>query len=70
MLEIAADKEFDWHEAWKESNEASEIQREIDRIHHQQSSMPSHDDDPSALKEFAMPFTTQLIEVTYRVFQQ
>ena len=54
----------------KQSQEAEAIQHEIDSIHNEKANVPSTDDDPSALNEFAMPFTQQLNEVTYRVFQQ
>jgi ATP-binding cassette, subfamily G (WHITE), member 2, PDR len=70
MLEIAADKNFDWHDAWKGSAEAQEIQHSIDRLHQEKSDTAATDDDPSAHSEFAMPFTSQLSEVTKRVFQQ
>lgn len=70
MLEIAADKNFDWHEAWKNSSEAKDIQHEIDNIHREKADVPDDDDEPTAHKEFAMPFTTQLYQVTYRVLQQ
>jgi len=70
MLEIAGDKNFDWHAAWKESPEAEGIQHEIDKIHQERADAPASDDDPSAHAEFATPFTTQLYEVTFRVFQQ
>jgi len=70
MLEIAADKNFDWHENWKNSDEAQQVQREIDNIHKEKEGVPDRDDDPTAHNEFAMPFTTQLYEVSYRVFQQ
>ncbi|KAK5688623.1 hypothetical protein LTS10_000601 [Elasticomyces elasticus] len=70
MLEIAADKNFDWHDCWKNSSEAKELQTEIDSIHKERENVAEEDDDPTAHKEFAMPFTTQLYQVSYRVFQQ
>ncbi|TKA74913.1 hypothetical protein B0A55_03757 [Friedmanniomyces simplex] len=70
MLEIAADKNFDWHDAWKDSSEAQGIQREIENIHKEKAGVVDEDDEPTAHREFAMPFTTQLYEVSYRVFQQ
>ncbi|KAK3676172.1 hypothetical protein LTR78_003922 [Recurvomyces mirabilis] len=70
MLEIAASKDIDWHETWKSSSEAQGIFDGIDKIHEETAHMENKDDDPTAHNEFAMPFTTQLYEVTYRVFQQ
>lgn len=61
----------DWFDVWKESNEATEVQKELDRIHQEKSNEPIADeDDPTSHNEFAMPFTAQLYAVTYRVFQQ
>jgi ATP-binding cassette subfamily G (WHITE) protein 2 (PDR) len=61
----------DWVDIWRESEEASMINRELNRIHHEQTSeetVDSHLADSSS--EFAVPFWTQLCTVTYRVFQQ
>ncbi|KAK4497290.1 hypothetical protein PRZ48_011740 [Zasmidium cellare] len=70
MLEIVGDESADWVGTWKDSPQAADVQREIDDIHKKQGELPENDDDPTAHSEFAMPFTTQLVEVTYRVFQQ
>ncbi|KAK1004547.1 hypothetical protein LTR54_007546 [Friedmanniomyces endolithicus] len=70
MLEIAADKNFDWHDAWKNSSEAQDIQHEIENIHREKADVVDDDDDPTAHQEFAVPFTTQLWEVLHRIFQQ
>ncbi|KAK3067867.1 hypothetical protein LTR53_014984 [Teratosphaeriaceae sp. CCFEE 6253] len=70
MLEIAADKNFDWYENWKNSAEAQGVQHEIENIHKAQSGVGDHDDEPTAHQEFAMPFASQVYEVSYRVFQQ
>lgn len=70
MLEIVGDKNADWFETWKASPEAQGVQVELDRIHKEMESAGNSDDDPSAHKEFAVPFTTQLSVVTTRVFQQ
>ncbi len=59
----------DWHEIWKTSNEAIEVQNELARIKQEMGSQPSGDDTTSH-SEFAMPFPNQLYEVTVRVFQQ
>ncbi|KAK5138566.1 hypothetical protein LTR08_000154 [Meristemomyces frigidus] len=70
MLEVAADKDFDWYQTWKESEQAKNVQKELDRIHEEQKNVDETDEDPNAQAEFAMPFGAQLKEVTVRVFQQ
>ncbi|GAB7360025.1 hypothetical protein MBLNU230_g7548t2 [Neophaeotheca triangularis] len=70
MLEVAADKEHDWFETWQNSKEATNVQTELDNIHREKENVENTDEDPTAHQEFAMPFTTQLREVTVRVFQQ
>lgn len=70
MLEVAADQKFDWFETWKGSPESKGIYDELDKIHRENAEIHEPDDDPTALNEFAMPFKTQLYQVTYRVFQQ
>ncbi|KAL2818975.1 ABC-2 type transporter-domain-containing protein [Aspergillus cavernicola] len=59
----------DWPVLWKESSEAREVQKEIERIHQDRSSSPSEEDN-NTHQEYAMPFTNQLWHVTSRVFQQ
>lgn len=59
----------DWHEVWKSSNEAQEVQKELARIKSEMASQHSSQSGGSH-SEFAMPFTSQLAEVTIRVFQQ
>jgi len=70
MLEVAADKDHDWYETWQNSQEAKDIQTELDRIHQEKQDVEVHDDDPRSGDEFAMPFVAQLRETTVRVFQQ
>lgn len=71
MLEIVGDESTDWVGTWKNSEQASEVQREIEHIHNEKKGeKQSGEDDPNAHNEFAMPFTTQLYQVTVRVFQQ
>lgn len=61
----------DWHEVWKNSEESRSVQRELGRIHDEKKhEKVAGDDDREGHGEFAMPFTTQLYEVTKRVFQQ
>nr|POE75585.1 zeb2-regulated abc transporter 1 [Quercus suber] len=71
MLETVGDQNTDWYQIWKDSPEAKDVQTEIDNIHsNKQNEKTDNDDDATQHSEFAMPFTQQLIEVTYRVFQQ
>ncbi|KAF2766133.1 hypothetical protein EJ03DRAFT_354264 [Teratosphaeria nubilosa] len=70
MLEIAGEKDKDWHETWKQSPEAKDVYKEIDNIHRERQNVEEKEEDANAHSEFAMPFSTQLYEVTYRVFQQ
>jgi len=58
-----------WHDVWKSSQETKDIQTELQRIKQEMSSNTSSDSSGSHA-EFAMPFTSQLREVTVRVFQQ
>ncbi|KAM0351170.1 hypothetical protein ACHAPU_002955 [Fusarium lateritium] len=73
MLEIVnnavSSKGEDWHTAWKDSPERVAVEAEVERIHSVMSSTTTQDDAASHA-EFAMPFSTQLREVTIRVFQQ
>ncbi|KAF2123015.1 ABC-2 type transporter [Lophiotrema nucula] len=61
----------DWHTVWKSSDMRQGVEREIDRIHQEkQHEQVAGEEDAGSHDEFAMPFATQLREVTYRVFQQ
>ncbi|KZL85385.1 abc-2 type transporter [Colletotrichum incanum] len=75
MLEIVNNgtnsKGEDWHSVWKSSNERHGVEAEIERIHlEKEHEEVAGSEDAGAHSEFAMPFTTQLMEVTTRVFQQ
>lgn len=59
----------DWHEVWKGSNEAKEVQNELARIKQEMGNEEAEENEGTH-SEFAMPFTAQLREVTIRVFQQ
>lgn len=59
----------DWHQVWKESEQAQEVQRELERIKQEMGSKEKEETEGSH-SEFAMPFKNQLIEVTKRVFEQ
>ncbi|KAK4949281.1 hypothetical protein LTR10_011898 [Elasticomyces elasticus] len=69
MLEIVANKDHhDWNSIWQNSQEAKDIQTEMDQLYEQdQSTGHSHQ---TAHGEFAATFSQQLREVTLRVFQQ
>lgn len=62
----------DWHSVWKASPESQATQAEIDRIHAERlaAGSSSSAENHGAHSEFAMPLTSQMWEVTYRVFQQ
>lgn len=59
----------DWHEVWKNSDEAQEVQKELARIKDEMGKEKA-EESAGSHSEFAMPFTAQLYEVTVRVFQQ
>lgn len=61
----------DWYDVWKNSQEAKDLQTEIDNLH-EKSSARARDHEPTKeeLQEFAMPLSTQMSVVTRRVFQQ
>jgi ATP-binding cassette subfamily G (WHITE) protein 2 (PDR) len=59
----------DWHDVWKSSDQAKDVQSELQKIKEEMSSKTSSGSSESHA-EFAMPFLTQLREVTVRVFQQ
>ncbi|KAF2761450.1 ATP-binding cassette transporter ABC1 [Pseudovirgaria hyperparasitica] len=74
MLEIVNngtnDQGEDWFDVWKQSENCQAVGTEIDRIHSEKQHEAVEDDGADSHSEFAMPFTTQLIEVTWRVTQQ
>ncbi len=59
----------DWHEVWKNSNEAKEVQNELAQIKSEMGSQATEENEGTH-SEFATPFINQLWEVTHRVFQQ
>ncbi|EEH23444.2 hypothetical protein PABG_05655 [Paracoccidioides brasiliensis Pb03] len=61
----------DWAAVWNNSQEAKQVQDELDRIHAEKAE--KHDptaDQQAVTQEFAMPMTSQIYYVTFRVFQQ
>lgn len=73
MLEIVNagknDRGVDWFDVWKGSEEAQGVQREIDALHESKKNENLNLAQESG-GEFAMPLTTQIVECTYRAFQQ
>lgn len=59
----------DWHEIWKNSEEAQNVQGELAQIKQEMGSQ-AKEETAGSHAEFAMPFYYQLYEVTVRVFQQ
>jgi ATP-binding cassette subfamily G (WHITE) protein 2 (PDR) len=75
MLEIVNqgrnDQGEDWHEVWKKSKLHDVVNRDIDQLHREKEGEEvAGAGEEGAHDEFAMPFGTQLAEVTKRVFQQ
>lgn len=66
----------DWPTVWRESQEAKNIQTELDDIHAHHAATASNgtaeasETTSDGSREFAMPFTAQLKHVVVRVFQQ
>ena len=72
MLEIVgAGSKANWHDVWKQSQECKDVQTELDRIHAEKvNEEVAGSDTAEGHREFAMPFRSQLLSVTIRVFQQ
>ncbi|USP73527.1 abc multidrug transporter [Curvularia clavata] len=60
----------DWFDVWKQSNEAQTVQRQIDELHEASRSNDLNISAETGGGEFAMPLLSQIIECTYRAFQQ
>lgn len=59
----------DWPQQWYDSAERQEVKSQLALMKGKLSELPV-EADPTALREFAAPFGTQLYAVTKRVFQQ
>ena len=75
MLEVigaapGSHSDIDWHQAWLDSEEKSEVRSELDQLRIERSKLPKPQDDKAAYSQFAAPFITQYREVQWRVFQQ
>ncbi|KFA54267.1 hypothetical protein S40293_07806 [Stachybotrys chartarum IBT 40293] len=78
MLEVIgaaprAHTDIDWHAVWRASPEYQEVQSQLSRLSTispgKTQAKTSAAQDNSQFREFAAPFTTQLWQVTKRVFQ-
>jgi ATP-binding cassette, subfamily G (WHITE), member 2, PDR len=60
----------DWQATWRRSPEFQAVQTELHGLRTNRKDVLSQIGDDESLREFAAPFGLQLLEVTYRVFQQ
>lgn len=78
MLEVigaapGSSTEVDWVSTWRDSPEYQDVHRELQRLKDERPriSQPSSAlVEKASYREFAAPFTSQLMEVTKRVFEQ
>ena len=74
MLEIVNqvknENGVDWFDVWKSSEQAEQVQREIDTIHEEKRHEKLDIAEETGGGEFAMPLFAQIWECTYRAFQQ
>jgi ABC-type multidrug transport system permease subunit len=74
MLEIVNngknDQDIEWFDVWKQSENAQEVQRQIDQLHQEKQHENLDIAKETGGGAYAMPLTIQIWECTYRVFQQ
>jgi ABC-type multidrug transport system ATPase subunit/ABC-type multidrug transport system permease subunit len=75
MLEVigaapGSTSDVDWHQAWRDSPEYAGVQGELQRLKADVKESTPVSNDPGSYREFAAPFSQQLVQVTHRVFQQ
>ncbi|KAH6605927.1 hypothetical protein Trco_005080, partial [Trichoderma cornu-damae] len=76
MLEVigaapGSHTDVDWFQAWRDSAEYQAVLAELENIKREKSAAASvAEHDPSSYNEFAAPFSAQMKENLYRVFQQ
>ncbi|GAA6042699.1 hypothetical protein JCM8097_003753 [Rhodosporidiobolus ruineniae] len=75
MLEVigaapGSHSDIDWHETWKNSPERLAVKDELAFLRSNPKSVDKSKQDKWAYKQFAVPFSTQMVEVQKRVFQQ
>ncbi|KAK9465563.1 ABC-2 type transporter-domain-containing protein [Lipomyces arxii] len=64
----AADK--DWYEVWAQSQNFSNLTREIDELHMELATIPAHEVGPEFTGKFAASWMTQAVTVTTRTYRQ
>ncbi|KAH7882924.1 ABC-2 type transporter-domain-containing protein [Phlebopus sp. FC_14] len=64
-----ASSSVDWHQVWKASAEASELQLEIERFHIQGRERPALESSSGKHSEFATSWMTQVVALTRRGFE-
>ncbi|CZR68022.1 probable ABC transporter CDR4 [Phialocephala subalpina] len=62
--------DVDWHKSWRESPEFVAVQGELERLKSHATDTQTPGEEQAGFREFAVPFSDQLFEVTHRVFQQ
>ncbi|KAI5860920.1 ABC-2 type transporter-domain-containing protein [Durotheca rogersii] len=62
--------DVDWFQTWRQSPEYRDVQAELQRLKDEASPAPTRAEDEQSFREHAASFSSQLREVTYRVFQQ
>jgi ATP-binding cassette subfamily G (WHITE) protein 2 (PDR) len=64
--------DVDWHEAWRNSPEFAEVQRELNQLkaNGENAQVDHTGDEKREYEEFAAPLWSQLLIVTRRVFEQ
>jgi ABC-type multidrug transport system permease subunit/ABC-type multidrug transport system ATPase subunit len=77
MLEVigaapGSHSDIDWFQTWRQSPEYQEVQAELENIKRQNQDVIAApvEEDPGSYREFAAPYSVQLKENLYRVFQQ
>lgn len=63
----------DWPMVWRASQEAKDVQKELQRVHEERRAATAHnrtDNTDEGNRQFAMPIRNQVWCVTRRVFQQ
>lgn len=82
MLEVigaapGSHTDLDWFQTWRDSPEYRDVQAELENIKHEKQSektatgeVSQVNNDPTSYDEFAAPFSLQLRECLFRVFQQ
>lgn len=62
--------DVDWFQTWRDSPEYQDVQNELQRLKDTAPQTRTIAEDPESYREHAADFSTQMREVTHRVFQQ